>query len=229
MGSQANVGGAARVTSVAPPAFDPTSWGTVVEEFDFSRTDLITESGGLVSQVNGTQGNYNVAQGTGIRQPTTGTRTAPSGLNVLDFTDDYLAVDIVNVPQPLTVAIVCSSDNPDNNNRQAWSNTATEPTIYTLTTYRFYAGGDANTTVGDDAGWHVIVGIFNGASSSLRIDEVEFTGNPGGNGQQFISIGGTVSGGFYWDGMVAHAILYQGAVADPSGLSAALNAKWAVY
>jgi hypothetical protein len=57
---------------------------------DASDTSTITESGGAVSQWNDKSGNgFNVVQATGANQPTTGTRSI-NGLNVLDFTGDFL-------------------------------------------------------------------------------------------------------------------------------------------
>ena len=56
--------------------------------FDASDTDSITQSGGLVSQLNDLSGNgNNLTQGTSANQPLTGSRTL-NGLNVLDFDND---------------------------------------------------------------------------------------------------------------------------------------------
>lgn len=62
-----------------PLDLSPTVW------LDAADATTITESSGSVSQWNDKSGNgYNVTQGTGANQPTTGTRTQ-NGLNVIDF------------------------------------------------------------------------------------------------------------------------------------------------
>ena len=67
------------VTTWKPTAVDTKLW------LDASDASTITDSGGSVSQWDDKSGNSaNATQGTGSKQPTTGTRTL-NGLNVIDF------------------------------------------------------------------------------------------------------------------------------------------------
>jgi hypothetical protein len=65
---------------------------------DAADASTITESGGAVSQWNDKSGNgYNVSQGTGSAQPTTGTITR-NGRNVISFDgNDFLAIGSTNL------------------------------------------------------------------------------------------------------------------------------------
>lgn len=73
--------------------------------FDTSDESTITESGGLVSQLDDKSGNgYHASNLVGSEQPTTGTRTI-GGLNVLDFDgNDCLEITDTN---PLSIPATC--------------------------------------------------------------------------------------------------------------------------
>src|SRR5574337_1119294 len=68
-----------------PTAVFPSDFLTVVSGwYDASDSSTITQSGGLVSQLDDKSGRGNHLTGSGGDRPTTGTRTI-NGLNVLDF------------------------------------------------------------------------------------------------------------------------------------------------
>jgi len=74
------------------PPFTPASIPNLLAWYDAADAGTIIQTAGSVSQWNDKSGNaYNVTQGTGASQPTTGTRTQNS-LNVLDFTSDGIQV-----------------------------------------------------------------------------------------------------------------------------------------
>lgn len=82
--------------------------------FDAADPDTITDAGGNVSQWDDKSGNArHVAQGTGSKQPSTGSRTI-NGVNVLDFASDELSFGAAlpmarNVPSFMVIA-VCDPD-----------------------------------------------------------------------------------------------------------------------
>jgi hypothetical protein len=103
---------------VAAGGFVPTDIAGCHFWIDPSDTTSITESGGLVSQINDLSGNSrHLTQGTGSLQPTTGTRTINS-LNVLDFIPNDSLVAGSNWTSALTAAtvfIVADSDDAGGN------------------------------------------------------------------------------------------------------------------
>lgn len=222
-------------TAAVVDEFDASDYGTVLAEHDASDTATLTNAGGgAVSAWAKKSGSLSatLAQGTGSARPTMGT-TSQNGLGTLDFDGgDFLSVDFADEAQPVTVAIVLKSDNVDSGNRQAFGNFSNpSATVFVNSdTYRYYAGTERSSGVTEDGNWHIIVAIFNGASSSFWLDGVQrVTTDPGSAACKGISIGADPSGGSFWNGQIGHSILYDGAVADPAGLSDGLNDKWAVY
>jgi hypothetical protein len=212
--------------------FNAASWGTVYGEYDFARPERVTASAGAVSSVGSSSGTWGaIAQATGTAQPTTGTITQ-NGLNVLDFdgTADVLDGALVNVVQPVTLVVVCKSDNLDSAQHTVSGTTAAGPTLFVnADVWQSYAGAVIGSSKAEDALWHVVLGIFNGASSSLWVDGVQVaTGNPGAAGTDYYAVGASAHPSFryFWNGAVAHAIYYNGVVANPAGLSAALKTRW---
>jgi hypothetical protein len=222
-----------RAAAVVLPAtgatFTASTWGTVLSEFDFSDTTKYTQSAGRVSAVAPSSGSQGVSPvATGTEQPYTG-RTL-NGLPVLDFQGaQRLVVDVVDEALPVTLAILCATDilTPIGANSQVLGNSATQPTLYfNGGTWRYYDGTEIISATAIDTNYHVILGIFNGASSQLLLDGVQIaTGNPGTTPLIDIHIGAD-TGTAWWDGPVAHVLYYDGVVANPAGLTAALNAKW---
>ncbi len=97
------------------PSFVPTSISGMVLWLDASDTSTITASSNLVSQWNDKSGTgNNFTQGTGSRQPSSGTRTL-AGLNTVDYTgDDYMMgpSGLYSISAgPNTIFIVYASDN----------------------------------------------------------------------------------------------------------------------
>lgn len=88
--------------------------------YDASDSGTITESGGAVSSWADKSGNgYDLTQGSGSLQPTTGTRTIGDGLNVIDF-DGSEALEALSLPigtsGDVAVFMVAEIDVVDNSN-----------------------------------------------------------------------------------------------------------------
>lgn len=78
-----------------PTVWTPLDLAGLIEWFKTNDLANIVESSGLVSQINGQVGNYNLSQATLGDRMTTGTR-ASNGKNVLDSSSDYMTVDSFN-------------------------------------------------------------------------------------------------------------------------------------
>jgi hypothetical protein len=217
--------------------FDASEWGTVLLEYDASYTSTITDAGGgAVSAWAPKSGSVGatLAQGTAANRPITGTRTQ-NGLNVLDFdgTNDLLSVDIADEAQPLTIALVCFTDDGTLSNRQPiGTGSPSQPCfLTTVTSWRYHAGTTQTSSVNSSTTPMVIlIGQFNGASSAFWVNGAQRTAmNPGAFGTHTVSVGGQFPGSNFWNGWIGHIIYYDGTVSDLAGLDGALNEKWAIY
>lgn len=226
--SQVTVGGAVSVVST-DVGFLPTDLPGLVAAWDFSDMDLITESGGLVSQVDGAYGTgYALTQGTGTKQPTTGTRTQ-NGLNVLDWNggDDLLEVTMY-LDQPFAIIVVAASDNVDSGAKAAVAqpNGATVWYGVNADTYR-WKGVDSG--IAEDAFGHVGSIIANGANGAAFIDGAAAgTSDTGTTPLYNWFVGGDNASG--WVGWIAEVLVYNSALgtADRQAVETYLNAKWGI-
>lgn len=205
--------------------------------FDASDTASITDAGaGAVSQWNDKSGNgLHLTQGTGANRPTTGTRTLNSK-NVVDFdgTNDVLITADFTQAQPVTVFAVAAEDVTTAGAQQVVGNGNVTPTLFSQfsTTYRYFAGTlQSGSGLSVDTNPHIWVGVFNGVSSSLRIDGTPVsTGNPGANGWSTkpLRIGASFTPDSWFNGIVAEVIVYPSALSggDLAAVEAYLDAKW---
>jgi hypothetical protein len=213
--------------------FDASDWGTVLLEYDASDTATITASGGAVSAWAPKSGSLGLtaAQGTAANKPTTGTRTQ-NGLNVLDFDGgDFLSVDIdPDEAQQVTIACVCGPDGTGNAHVIGNQVTPQTTLLIVSATWRYFAGTTINSTINVTAAPHILIGVFNGASSVMWVDGAAgATGNTGTAALKTVAIGASAAGTNALNGWIGHVIYYDGAVSSLANLSAALNDKWAVY
>lgn len=223
--------------SRAAASWTPASLPSLAAWFDASDTATITESAGRVSQWNDKSGNgRHVTQATGTLQPYTG-RTA-NGLSVMDFRGaHHMSLTGVSVGSVFTIGVVYQFDS------------ATPPA------YTYY--GSLNNTRGDgvmgsSAGWpwqmsassliqhtttkvggshHSHIGVFNGASSSYRVDGVTVAGNTGAATSTGIHLGAWDApspAAYKLDGFIAEVIIYASALSTASveALHIYLKTKW---
>ena len=220
-------------------AWTPLDLAGLVAWYDASDLSTITDAGaGAVSQWADKSGNGNhVTQGTAGLRPTTGIRTQ-NGLNVIDFDggDWLVSADIADVAQPVTLAAVAMPDNLDDAAHNVWGNApglGNQPSFNVNGgVWRMYAGTPVVSAVPDTAVPRLVVAVFNGASSLLRINGSQVvSGDAGANPLRILSLGSNEGTSQFWDGWIAEAIAVEGAVAgsDLTNLESYLNAEWAVY
>lgn len=216
-----------QVVAGAPPITPTVAW------YDPSNLSTITQSGGLVTQLDDLTGNAHhlyVPFGSTSFSPSTGVY-AIGGLNALLFGQTKkLRTDAFSAAQPITMFAVI----------QCLFVTGTQQFIFgadtsmrtTQTTNRWAMEGSTNvaSTVAVDFYRHVIALIANGASSILELDGVQIAaGNPGtagvgGNG--IIMSEGEPGIGF--NGIIGEAMMFSSALSDPDRLATFtyLRAKW---
>ena len=244
-------GSAASWATVGTAPFDPTSVTGLTAWFDPSDTGSITDSGGIVSQLNDLSGHGNHVTNASGKGPVTGTRSH-NGLNVLDYyatERNWLRKTSFTQPSPCTVFVVAKSDTitNDGNGQRAligW-NTAGGATgcafvqisgamaITSGGAYPFKPDTTHTTSVANQ--W---TGVFNGASSYVVRDGLAGSpDNPGSDGwsssplifgevwKATTEIGYSVA----WDGWIGEVLIYNGVVSpgDRLAIEAYLKAKWA--
>lgn len=207
--------------------YTPSDWGTVLGDYDFSKTSTITATGGDVSSVSPSSGSFGSIAASGVEQPKTGIRTQNS-LNVLDFDgNDKLILDIPDRTMPLTVAVVYCNDNPSKDTTVFGDSIE----IYCSGGFYYMLSNSSfiNTGVLVTNKWTVLVGVFNGSSSELWIDGIRvWTGSLVSDSidLNFVSVGNYKSSGYGVDGGMGQITYFDGVVSNPSGLSGALRDKW---
>lgn len=162
-----------------------------------------------------------------------------NGKNTLlfDGVDDYLQSATWTVSaQPWTVFIVFQY--LDNTGRPIFSGVSKRNLLGAgLTTFRIYAdtGADfANTTVNEDANWHIAKIVFNGASSTFAFDgaaDTTFAASPGTGGSEGVTMGAYETLNLWGNVKIAEMFIYASTVSSGDSTSAFsyLNTKWAVY
>ena len=204
--------------------FYADDYGTVLAEYDASDTSTITSSSGAVSAWAPKSGSLGVTLGWSGGKPATGTRTQ-AGQNVLDMTlnTSLLIADISDESQPFTLVAVFRLDTPSGN-QQILGHLTGHANIITLGgTFQMYP---ADTGVAHTSSPVIFIAIFNGSSSIAYINGTATGTLSTSYTLQQLVIGDS---NYTFDGWFAHAVYYDGVVADPAALSAALNAKWQVY
>jgi hypothetical protein len=125
----------------------------------------------------------------------------------------FTQVIVAKITSTNTAAIMGSSPNAN---------------IGRYTTTWFMSGGTllAGTTA-DTTGWHIFIGVFNGASSVFRVDGTEAAGNAGANTMQQVRLFSGDNASFT-KGSIREAALYNRALTGPerTALHAHLAAKY---
>lgn len=185
-----------------------------------------------------------VVQATAARQPTYRTNvTAGRPVVRFDGSNDILVTAVaVNNAQPNTYAVVVSSDfpTPGSGNAQGIvhnhnAGAGGENSLFLRSDnadYGVYGGAlGLIDVVASTAGFHVVLASFNGTSSILSVDGVEFTGNAGTLEMGGIALGGRAdSMSQFLDGDIAEAVVYNSvpSVAERGWLYRYLGRKYGV-
>jgi hypothetical protein len=172
-----------------------------------------------ISQWDDQSGNADHAtQATGAAQPTYQTNEL-NGEPIVRFdgTDDFMDASGVSESQPNTIFLVAKSAT-GSSSRTALDGISSRQAIYqagdTITVY----AGTAESSMGTSWGttnFHVVTLVFNGASSSGRVDGAAVTlspANPGANALTGLRIGAFTADAARWSGDIAEIIVYSGAL-----------------
>lgn len=226
------------VTPAPLASFSPLSISGLAVWYDASDAATITDTGGLVDSWADKSGNSRTLTGTLTARPTTGTRTQNS-LNVLDFdgSNDYLgASSAFTQGTSDTVFIVCLNDDGADATTQ-FSYMADSATSHTrlgkasTNAWRINSGatldgGTPNTSA------HLMVGVFNGASSELRLDGASLTSGDAGSNSTSLAphVGRNRNGSQYWDGWIAEILHYDSVLSagNIALVEGYLLTKWAI-
>lgn len=219
---------------------------------DPSDAASITQSGGLVSQINDKSGNgFHMVQATGPAQPTTGTRTI-NGLNVLDFdgatdemnaTGSTVANTIMGASSAGTVLYVMALDADPSAGAGAvlsdWGSDAASPNDHEpFVDSHIYHGWGSTTRkdTGDPTPALTtprMVTITTAAGAwSYTIDAAAHystgTNTVGWETVTAAKFGYTTSADFHFDGRIAELIAYDTALsgADLTNAQSYLRTKW---
>ena len=230
-----------RLRAYVPLAgFDPLSISGLVMWIDSNDAATFTYSSGvLVSQWNDKSvSGRHVSQGTTTKQPSRNT-TSPTGKTTVAFSSaraDWLTSAVITQAQPVTVFAHARYSNVDTSNHQIQGNEgAGVPVLYTDSgVWKMYAGTPLSSVTTDDASWHYFTAVYNGASSSLRLDGSQIAsgdaGSSGWSGQSW-HIGEQGSGGGApWDGDIAEVLVYNSVLSttDRAAVESYLLTKWGV-
>ena len=212
----------------SPLGLSPALW------LDASDTATITASSGSVSQWDDKSGNgRNAVQGSAVLQPSSGSSTI-NAKNALSFSSDLLRAPSTafTQAQPITWFAVASTNNTGATGRQLIGNNSTTPTLYqTSSTWHIFAGSVVNSAVSVDTNAHLFTAVYDGASSSLRLDRSQIaSGNAGSSGysNHQILIGTDSTGLASWSGLVAELVAFFGTLSatDRDKMETYLRDKW---
>lgn len=227
----------------ASTPFTPASISGLALWLDASDAATITQTAGSVSQWNDKSGNGNhMLQGTGSRQPTTGTRTI-NGRNVIDFdgTTDSMecaGASLLAVPSGDNyIYFVAQSDNAATSQSMfaktggtgAWLLTRASTNILSRQTESF---GVSQLNLAFDTNPHICgvrtTGINSFVFQDTSIGTNHIDGGPRTATATSFVLGATNPGFEWWDGRIAEAIIYNRALTAPEDAAVIgyLKSKW---
>ena len=208
------------------------SAGPLVAHFDMSKQDKLWTDGSLVDTVYGSTGDCvnNIITAAGVSRPTMATN-AKNGLSALTFASPNVLGPVLynkTVPQGFIIYAVAKCTNVAGNNYICDGNVvnAAALTIFGGRA-RLYSGVILDSTNSiTDGEWFVVVGVYNGASSSIFLNGVKTSGSVGTATPTGLYIGGAA---IYFTGQIGEV----GIVRSSSELHAreiqnALSAKWGI-
>ena len=133
------------------------------------------------------------------------------------------------LPQPLTVYFVGQAVTANASTFLFDGASSTRCVIYIGAT--MFAGGEFSATnAGAATSSHVMSALFNGSSSSMRLNGITTTGNPGTSGFGGIRISSRNTGGDGYPGHICELLIYAGAhtVAQRQAIEGYLAWKWGI-
>lgn len=202
-------------------------------------TAATTPATSVVARVDDKSSNgYNGLQATGGREPSTGVRTINS-LNALDFNSsnlNHLDIASFSSGQPYTIFWVGETDDTSSLTRYYIDGIgASDRAILFQYTqkFSFYAGTIVPGSVTIDTSPHILVGVYDGASSQLYVDggSAAASGNIGA--QEFLSgirVGIRQNLTNAHNGSLGEFILYEKvcSLAEINQCAVSLAAKWGI-
>jgi len=210
---------------VAPAAWTPASLPGLLTWYDASNAGSITQSGGLVSQLNDLSGHgYHATQPTGANQPTTGSVTL-NGNNTLTFAFNsaiYLTTSVPDTAQPFTAYAVISGASGESTLLQFGGGQ-----LHVGGTTWFYLGsaisGSAPGAVAQN-----LRAIANGASSSVVINGTTYASGDVSTGSTGSPLLLGKSGSYGFGGNLAELVIQAavGSAGDLTSWSTYATAKW---
>lgn len=142
----------------------------------------------------------------------------------------------LSISQPLSIVVAGQYSSLLVNGDYSDGTTGTPRTLVgvsgsPVTAWQLYAGGTALTGGTPDLLSHALIGIFNGASSSLVIDGATIlSGNPGSNGITTLAMGAANGGGgaISSDSWVGDFIIFSSALGatDQATIRASMKSQW---
>ena len=214
--------------------FVPTDIAGLVAWFDPSDTATITESGGLVSQMNDKSGNTrHLLQATGTKQPGTGVRTL-NGLNVLDYDggDNLAIASTTGVSSPYTCFVVASPDGAGNWNQFVGGLSSWEMVFHSgPSVFSFGVGTWTGLPSITATNPYICELQVNGASTTFCVNDGSRATTSSTTALGRISHGSYGGADDHLNGYVAESIFYDSALSsgDLTTVRDYLNTKWAVY
>jgi hypothetical protein len=131
--------------------------------------------------------------------------------------------------QPLTVYFAGQSSTANSSTFLFDGTTSTRCVIYQGAT--MFAGGEFTATnVGSVYSGHVISAVYNGSSSSMRLNGITTTGNPGTSGFGGIRVSGRNTGSDGYNGHICELVICAGAhtVEQRQQMEGYLSWKWGI-
>lgn len=156
-----------------------------------------------------------------------------NGVQAGDFdgTDDNLTVSFSAESQPNHIFIVAQADSISGNESPFDADTAVDQLIFATGSSNNWAinSGDTVEDGSADTSAVIISGLYNGASSAIRVNGVESTGNAGTASLDGISLGARGDGTNPFDGTIGEVLVYP---QDKSGIvsdvESYLSDKWGI-
>lgn len=222
------------VTGGGSATLNPLAYANLAMWYDPSDAATITQSGGLVSQLNDKSGNNRHLTASTTARPTTGL-TSAKGKNWLDYngTSNILSVSGFTLYQPLTVYCVAKADVYVDGGT-VFSGAGQFPGENMLRTTGLKWQIYANSTVdgaANDTNQDIHVVRFNGVSSEHYINGVLSASGDASTSELIGFTVGSRTGGFagsWWDGKIGEVLVYNDLhdVATINAFGAYLDGKW---
>lgn len=222
------VRGPRRQRSVWAPASAPVVGDVSGRVADYDADSLVAlADAAAVSSLATSVGSDTLVQAAGANQPT---KQTVSGLTVVRFdgVNDRVQITTGAHVQPMTTVLVAKLNGTAGTPVLVdGGNTNFTHDIGSTTAFIMYAGTTLSSAVTLDTAWHIIVAIFNGASSKIRIGGgAGVAGGAGAAGRTGLTLGSAFSGTLPASMDVRRLITYDKvlSVADLNTLGPALVA-----